>query len=98
MSPTALRLDPKLKARIKKLAEKAGESPHSFMVKALEASVQQAETREEWLESGRKASGDFKRTRLGLPAQEVHDWLRRTARGEKLPPRKARVLKLKRAR
>ncbi len=97
MSPTALRLDPKLKARIKKLAAKAGESPHSFMVKALEASVERAESREEWLESGRRADEAFERTRLGVPADEVHAWLRQVAKGSRAAPPKARVIPRKKS-
>lgn len=92
MSPTAIRLDPKLKLRIKKLAAKAGESPHSFMVKALQATVERAETREEWLASGRRAAEEFDRTRLGLPASEVHAWLRGVAKGVHAPVPKARVI------
>ena len=90
MSPTALRIDPKLKARIKKLAEKAGESPHSFMLKALEATVERAETREEWLESGRRAAEEFDRTRMGLELEDLDDWFTRSARGEKVEMPKAR--------
>lgn len=92
MSPTALRLDPKLKARIKKLAAKAGESPHSFMVKALEASVERAESREEWLESGRRADEEFERTRMGLLLEDLDDWFTRTARGERVPVPKAKKI------
>lgn len=90
MSPTALRIDPKLKARIKKAAEEAGESPHSFMIKTLEAGVARVETRAEWLESGRVAAEEFDRTRKGLLLEDLDDWFARTARGEKVEMPKAR--------
>ncbi len=91
-APTAIRIDPKLRKRIKKLADKRGESPHSYMLRVLAESVERAETREEWLQSGLEAKERFERTRMAISMDDMHDWLRRTARGEKVPPPKARYV------
>ena len=83
ISPTTLRLDAKLKKRIKKLADKAGESPHGYLLRVIQNSVERAESREEWLESGRAAQEEFERTRMAISGDDMHAWVRKLARGEK---------------
>lgn len=76
-----LRLDSKLKARLKKLADERGESLQAFLVRIVTNSVE----RDEWLESGRLAQEEFERTRMAIPADAMFDWFRRLAKGEKVP-------------
>lgn len=92
ISPTTLRLDSKLKKRIKKLADKSGESPHGYLLRVIQNSVERAETREEWLESGRAAQEEFERTRMALDPDETFDWFQRIAKGEKATAPKARFV------
>ena len=92
ISPTTLRLDAKLKKRIKKLADRAGESPHGYLLRVIQSSVERAESREEWLESGRAAQEEFEGTRMALDPDETFAWFQRVAKGEKAAPPKPRFV------
>ena len=80
---TSLKLPDVLKARIEKLARKAGKSPHAFVLSALEEHVAQVELAERFLEEAIAADERLQRTGVGYDAAEVHAYLTAKARGKK---------------
>lgn len=80
---TTLKLPPRLKARIARVAKKAGRTPHAFMLEALERQT----TREERMEAfvheavlADRAIGDGGDV---YSSADVHAWLAKLARGVK---------------
>ena len=70
MATTTLRVPEELKARVAELAERAGKTPHAFMLEAIEESVRLAETRALYGRAARKAA-----TALGLPVPPAGTFL-----------------------
>ena len=95
MPTTTIRLDPKLKQRVSRLAKQSGTSPHSLMVGAIEEVVARTERREAFLQEAEARSAEFDRTGRGVPWTEVSEWLdARLIRGEKVAaPRVQRLRK-----
>jgi predicted transcriptional regulator len=48
MSTTSIRMDADLKERIAAVAQRAGQTPHAFIVEAIERTVEQAELEDEF--------------------------------------------------
>jgi len=72
---TSLKVPRRLKARIERLARRAGESPHAFMVRALEGQVEAAERYQAFLAEGMRADEAMLRSGTGYDATEVHAYL-----------------------
>jgi predicted transcriptional regulator len=53
-----LRLPPELRARIERLAEAAGKTPHAWMVEALRVQAALADRRREFLDEARRSAAD----------------------------------------
>jgi predicted transcriptional regulator len=83
LAATSLKLPQRLKARVEGLARRAGESPHSFMVRALESQVEAAERYEAFLRDGMRADQAMQHTGLGYDAKDVHAYLEARIRGRK---------------
>lgn len=75
VTATSLKLPKTLKARITRLARRAGESPHAFMLRLLEEQVQAAERFEEFVAEARQADEHMQERGVGYAATEVHDYL-----------------------
>ena len=75
VAPTSLKLPKTLKARITRLAKRAGESPHAFMLRLLEEQVQAAERFERFVADARLADERMQRSGLAYTAADVHDYL-----------------------
>ena len=94
MSTTTIRLDPKLKQRVSRVAKQTGTSAHNLMVSAIEEVVSRTEKRAAFLEEAEVRSAEFDRTGRGVPWSEVKDWLEaRLGRGEKVDPPRVRRLR-----
>lgn len=94
MATTTIRLDPKLKHRVARVAKQTGTSAHNLMVSAIEEVVARTERRAAFLEESEARGAEFDRTARGVPWTEVKDWLEaRLVRGEKLEPPKVRKLR-----
>ncbi len=94
MSTTTIRLDPKLKQRVARVAKQTGTSAHSLMVGAIEEVVARTERRAEFLEEAEARGDEFDRTGRGVPWTEVKDWLEaRLERGEKVASPRVRKLR-----
>ena len=75
VAATSLKLPRKLKSRIDRLARQSGESPHAFMLRALESQVAAAERYQAFLEKGQRADAAMQRSDIGYAADDVHAYL-----------------------
>src|SRR2546422_7963603 len=72
LAATSLKLPKTLKARITRLAKRAGESPHAFMLRLLEEQVQATERFEKFLAEARQADERMQEGGIGYAAADVH--------------------------
>jgi len=73
---TSLKLPKTLKSRITRLAKRAGESPHAFMLRLLENQVEAAERFEQFVADARQADQRMQESGQGYAAAEVHSYLK----------------------
>lgn len=85
---TTLKLSPKLKSRIVRLARQSGRTPHSLMVEAISREVARAERMRDFVREALASDAAIESGAAVYRAEEVHAWLGRLAKGEK-PPRPA---------
>jgi len=91
MSTTTIRLPEELKARIAKAAERAGTSPHSFILEAIAEKTEQAERRADFYAEADRRWAEFLETGESIPWEEMRRYLMARVRGEEAPrpvPRK----------
>ena len=72
---TSLKLPKTLKARIVRLAKRAGESPHALMLRLLEEQIQAAERFEQYVADAAKADQRMQESGEGYAAADVHGYL-----------------------
>lgn len=84
MSTTTIRLDEALKARITAAAERAGKTPHAFMVEAITEHVEQDELDADFQRIAEERWEEVQRTGMTVAWEDVKAWLQATARGEDL--------------
>ena len=80
---TSLKLPKTLKSRIARLAKRAGESPHAFMLQLLEKQVQSAERFEQLVADARQADQRMQENGQGYDAADVHGYLKARIAGQK---------------
>jgi len=83
LTATSLKLPKTLKTRITRLAKRAGESPHAFMLRLLEEQVQATERFEQFLAEARQADKRMQEGGIGYLAADVHEYLEARATGLK---------------
>ena len=83
ITATSLKLPKRLKSRVERLARRSGESPHAFMVRALESQVEAEERYQAFLEDGLRADDAMQKSGLGYDADAVHSYLESRVRGGK---------------
>ena len=83
VAATSLKLPKRLKSRVERLARRAGESPHAFMLRALESQIDAAERYEAFIAEGLRADEAMQHSGLGYEASAVHAYLRKRASGDK---------------
>lgn len=81
VTATSLKLPRHLKSRVERVARRAGESPHAFMLRALENQVEAMERYQAFLEEGMRADEAMQQSGLGYDAKDVHAYLEAKARG-----------------
>lgn len=86
---TSLKLPRRLKTRLERLARRAGETPHAFMLRALENHVEAAERYQAFLADGMRADEAMQQTGLGYDAEDVHAYLEAKLKGRKVRRPKA---------
>ncbi|MBB5209092.1 CopG family ribbon-helix-helix protein [Chiayiivirga flava] len=82
MSTTTIRLPEELKARVAKAAERAGTSPHSFILEAIAEKAEQAERRADFHEEAERRWAEFLETGESIPWEEMRRYLKARVRGE----------------
>jgi predicted DNA-binding protein len=84
LTATSLKLPKTLKTRITRLAKRAGESPHAFMLRLLEEQVQATERFEQFLAEARQADERMQEGGIGYAASDVHEYFEAKAKGRKM--------------
>ena len=82
MSTTTIRIDEDLKARISAAAERAGKTPHAFIVEAIARTVEQAELDEEFQRVAEARWAKLLASGKTVPWGDAKAWLEARARGE----------------
>ena len=90
-STTSLKLDTKLKSRVKRLAESRRRSAHWVMLEAVEQYVDREEKRDQLRKDALSAWEHYKTTGLHATAEEADAWLKKLEAGSKAKPPKCRV-------
>ena len=80
---TTLKLPPRLKARIARLARQTGRAPHALMLEALEREVAREERMREFVREAMAADAAIEAGAEVYRAEDVHAWFERLARGGK---------------
>ena len=78
---TTIRLPPKLRARIQALARQSGRSAHSVILEAVERHADYEEQMRSLVKEALEADDEIERTGEVYPAEDVHAWVDRLARG-----------------
>ena len=80
---TTLKLPEHLKKRIAPLAKSASQTPHAWMIEALETQAKLAEKRSGFIDSARAAEKEVAETGVVYRAEDVHRYIRARASGKK---------------
>ncbi|HSD54108.1 MAG TPA: hypothetical protein VLC47_08070 [Burkholderiales bacterium] len=86
----SLRLPEDVKRRIAKLAKAQEVTPHGFMLGAIREKLEAEEARAAFHAEARRRLARMKKTGMGIPAEEVFDYLRQRAEGKAVARPKAR--------
>ena len=89
----SLRLPEEVKKRIAKLAKQRDVTPHGFMLDAIREKVEAEEARLAFHAEAERRLAQMKKTNLGIPAEEVFQYLQRRAAGRKAVRPKPRKLR-----
>jgi len=81
ITATSLKLPRRLKSRVERVARRSGESPHAFMLRALESQVEAMERYQTFLDDGMRADEAMQQSGVGYEAKDVHAYLEAKARG-----------------
>jgi len=87
-TPTSIKLDDELKARVQHLAEARRRSAHWIMREAIAQYVEREEKRETYKQDALRAWEEYQRTGRHLTLEEADAWLAKLEAGEdaELPP------------
>lgn len=94
MSTTTIRLPDELKARVAAAAERAGTTPHAFIVEAIAEKAEEAERRSEFEQQAGKRFAAIAASGKSIPWSEMRPYLLQRAEGKR--PRRPTARKLAR--
>jgi len=80
---TSLKLPPRLKTRVERVARHSRESSHAFMVRAIEEQVRTEELHQRFLADAARADEAMQRSGTGYAARDVHAYLEARAAGKR---------------
>jgi predicted transcriptional regulator len=89
----SLRLPEDVKKRVAKLAKERELTPHAFMLEAIREKVEAEDARLAFLAEATRRLARMKKAGVGIPSEEVFEYLQRRAAGQKAArpkPRKVR--------
>lgn len=89
--PVAVKIDPDIKARVKRLADARQRTPHWLMREAIAQYVEREEKREALRQDGIKAWEAYQRTGLHVAADEADAWLAQLEQGQDTEPPECHV-------
>jgi predicted transcriptional regulator len=89
----SLRVPEEVKKRIAELAKQQDMTPHGFMLEAIREKVEAEEARLAFHADAERRLARMKKTGVGIPAQEVFEYLQRRAAGRKATRPKPRKLR-----
>lgn len=84
MRTTTIRLPEELKARVAKAAERAGTSPHSFILDAIAEKTEQAERRANFYAEADQRWAEFLETGESIPWEEARRYFKARVAGEEV--------------
>jgi predicted transcriptional regulator len=84
-SPVAIKIDPDIKERVKRLAEARHRTPHWLMREAISQYVEREEKREAFRQDALKAWQEYQETGLHVSGDEVLAWLETWGSEDELP-------------
>jgi len=90
-STTSLKLDAKIKQRIRRLASARRRSPHWLMSEAIQEYVEREEKREQFRQNALAAWDHYQTTGLQVTAEEADAWLAKLEAGKDAAPPKCRA-------
>ncbi len=84
--PVAIKIDPDIKERVKRLADARQRSTHWLMREAIRQYVEREEKREAFRQDGISAWNAYRATGEHLTAREADDWLQKLESGADVEP------------
>jgi predicted transcriptional regulator len=91
MSATSLKLPEDLKRRLGRMAARAGQTPHAFMVEALAREATRAELRERFASDAAEAESEALASGKSVPLKAAFDYLETRLVGKSARRPKARA-------
>lgn len=89
--PVAIKIDPDIKERVKRLADSRHRTPHWLMREAINQYVEREEKREAFRQDAFKAWNEYQVTGLHATLEEADAWLAKLAEGEDTEPPECHV-------
>jgi predicted transcriptional regulator len=89
----SLRVPEEVKKRIDKLARQRDVTPHGFMLEAIREKVELEEAQLAFRTEAERRLARMKKTGVGIPAEEVFEYLQERAAGRKATRPKPRKLR-----
>jgi predicted transcriptional regulator len=84
--PVAIKIDPDIKERVKRLADARHRTPHWLMREAISQYVEREEKREAFRQDGIRAWNEYQATGMHLTADEADAWLAKLEAGQDAEP------------
>ena len=84
--PVAIKIDPEIKERVKRLADARQRTPHWLMREAIQQYVEREEKREAMRQDAIRAWKEYQATGLHVTREEADAWLARLESGEDVEP------------
>lgn len=84
--PVAIKIDPEIRERVKRLAEVRQRTPHWLMREAIQQYVEREEKREALRQDAIRAWNDYRATALHVTLEDADAWLARLEAGEDVEP------------
>ena len=95
MPTTSLKLPDALKEKVSKLAPRAAQTPHAYMIEAIAEKVVRDERRREFLGAADESEAHFKRTGIAYTYEAAARYIRAIATGK--PARRPKPIKVPRS-
>jgi predicted transcriptional regulator len=86
VSPVAIKIDPEIRERVKRLAESRHRTPHWLMREAITQYVEREEKRDAFRQDGLKAWNEYQANGLHITQDEADAWLAKLEAGQDVEP------------